>query len=411
MGEDEPGREGAGRARGGPVVLVVSPHAGHAGGASPREALAAAGVTVGEEIAVSALDHRLPQGTAWRERGIVAAVAAGGDGTIGAVATQVAGSGLPLGILPLGTSNDVARALGVPLELAAACVALADGTPVAVDAGQVLPAMTEPGALSVESGARVEPGASPALHAALAASGAYFVHALTLGLNVSFARLATDVARRQRWGSLAYATSALEAVTHFEPVPVTLRLSGARALGIDGIWHAAQGDLEVMCRAVQVAVVNMPLFGGAMNLRMPRVDMHDRLLDFLVIEALEPPTLRETIEGLLEALEKLGESFQGWRRPRGNEHDANGEANRQGTAHAGDAGGAEEPPIYRLPGVRRYQARGAMIRTPQHVDVTLDGEIRAQTPAWVHIAPEPLWVLLPENPQNPEARGSRDSGE
>lgn len=388
MGEDVPMREsGAGLARSGPVVLVVSPHAGHAGGASPREALESASVTVGEQIAVNELDHRLPQGTRWREHGMVAAVAAGGDGTIGAVATQVANSGLPLGILPLGTSNDVARALGVPLELAAASAVIARGAPVEVDVGQALPAMTEPGALAVEPDAHTATTAPPQLQAVLAASGAHFVHALTLGLNVSFARLATDVARRQRWGNLNYATSALEAMAHFEPVHVSLRFSGARTLGLDGIWRAATGDLEVAYRAVQVAVVNMPIFGGAMNLRMPGVDMHDRLLDVLVIEALEPPTLRRTIVGLVDALEKLGESFQSWYRPQ-NGVAARGQATERAVT-------ADELAVQGLPGVRRYQASDVLVRTPRHVDVTLDGEIRAHTPIHVRIAPEPIRVLLP----------------
>jgi diacylglycerol kinase family enzyme len=408
MGEEVPARADRDLARGGPVVLVESPGAGRANGASPREALEAAGVTVGERIIVSELDHRFPQGVAWRDRGVVAAVAAGGDGTVGTVATQVAGSGLLLGILPLGTSNDVARALGVPLDLAAACAAIASGAPVEIDVGQVLPAVTEPGALAVESRAHEVTQTAPQLQEALAASGAYFVHALTLGLNASFARLATDMVRRQRWGNLTYATSALEAVTRFEPVSVSMRLTGARTLGPDGIWRvAAQDTLDVTCRVVQVAVVNTPVFGGPMNLRIPRVDMHDRLLDFLVIEALEPPTLRETIVGLIESLEKLGESLQNWRRPHGDENtdDEDASQSRQGTRYAEVA---DEPEAYALPGVRRYQARGAVIWTPQHVDVTLDGEIRAHTPVRVHVAPEPIRVLLPEQL---ESRETTDSGE
>src|SRR5690348_14296542 len=118
----------------GPVVLVLSPHAGQADSdVSPAQALAAAGVTVGEQVSVADLDDRRPRGAEWRAGGFQAVIAAGGDGTIGSVATQIAGSGLPLGILPLGTSNDTARALGVPLELAEAAAAIAQGIPTPIE--------------------------------------------------------------------------------------------------------------------------------------------------------------------------------------------------------------------------------------------------------------------------------------
>jgi hypothetical protein len=55
--------------------------------------------------------------------------------------------------------------------------------------------------------------------------GKVFLHALTLGLNVAFARLATDVAQRQRWGRLTYAAAAIAALTQFEPVPITIYVS------------------------------------------------------------------------------------------------------------------------------------------------------------------------------------------
>jgi diacylglycerol kinase (ATP) len=51
-------------------------------------------------------------------------VAAGGDGTVSAVATGLLGTGIPLGILPLGTGNVVARELGIPINLERALAVL-----------------------------------------------------------------------------------------------------------------------------------------------------------------------------------------------------------------------------------------------------------------------------------------------
>ena len=64
-------------------------------------------------------------------------IAAGGDGTVNAVAAGLAGSGVALGILPLGTANDLARELGIPRQLDAAAQRLVDATPRPVDLGEV----------------------------------------------------------------------------------------------------------------------------------------------------------------------------------------------------------------------------------------------------------------------------------
>lgn len=49
--------------------------------------------------------------------GLDAVVAAGGDGTIAGIAKGLAGTGLPLGILPMGTANNIACSLGIPEAL------------------------------------------------------------------------------------------------------------------------------------------------------------------------------------------------------------------------------------------------------------------------------------------------------
>jgi diacylglycerol kinase family enzyme len=64
-------------------------------------------------------------------------VAGGGDGTINAVASVLAGADMPLGVLPLGTLNHFAKDLGIPLALEAAVATVATGRVVAVDVGEV----------------------------------------------------------------------------------------------------------------------------------------------------------------------------------------------------------------------------------------------------------------------------------
>lgn len=64
-------------------------------------------------------------------------VAAGGDGTINAVANAVAGTEAVLGVLPTGTLNHFARDLGLPADLEQATLTLATGQVRFVDVGQV----------------------------------------------------------------------------------------------------------------------------------------------------------------------------------------------------------------------------------------------------------------------------------
>ncbi len=64
-------------------------------------------------------------------------VAGGGDGTINAIAARVAGTGIALGILPLGTLNHFAKALRLPLDPRLAAAVVATGKPAVVDVGEV----------------------------------------------------------------------------------------------------------------------------------------------------------------------------------------------------------------------------------------------------------------------------------
>lgn len=69
--------------------------------------------------------------------GVDVIVAGGGDGTINAVASVLAGTGRAFGVLPLGTLNHFAKDIGIPLELDAAIANIATGRRRQVDVGEV----------------------------------------------------------------------------------------------------------------------------------------------------------------------------------------------------------------------------------------------------------------------------------
>lgn len=72
-----------------------------------------------------------------RAAGCDAVIIGGGDGTVRAAAGELLDTGIPLGILPLGTMNRLARDLGIPLGIVDAATALAGGRITAIDVGDV----------------------------------------------------------------------------------------------------------------------------------------------------------------------------------------------------------------------------------------------------------------------------------
>lgn len=64
-------------------------------------------------------------------------IVGGGDGTLNAVVDSLVETNLPLGILPLGTANDLARTLNLPLTMKEACDVIAKGNLKSIDLGRV----------------------------------------------------------------------------------------------------------------------------------------------------------------------------------------------------------------------------------------------------------------------------------
>ena len=71
------------------------------------------------------------------ERGVDVVLAAGGDGTVRAVAQALTGTGVAMGLIPAGTGNLFARSVGTPLDAAAACHAALSGHDRKIDVGFV----------------------------------------------------------------------------------------------------------------------------------------------------------------------------------------------------------------------------------------------------------------------------------
>lgn len=230
------------------AVLVTSPHAGRSRKLErARRALDRDTIVVAEELEIEHLD-RLPQLLHTADGTPRLVIAAGGDGTVGSVAGHLAGAENPLGILPLGTGNDFARSLDIPLNPRRAARLLGTGEIARVDLGLL-----------------TRPGGPPK----------YFAHAATVGLNVDFAKLATRASVRGRLGRLTYLAAAVYAVRE--------RTTFTCTLDHDGVTD----ELDLL----QLSVISAPVVGGSLGLTVRGPHPTEHRLDVLAVEDVSPPTM------------------------------------------------------------------------------------------------------------------------
>src|SRR5256714_9007154 len=246
------------------AIVIYSPYSGRSAQLSQALTyLQQVEVNVIQITSIADLDKLPPQGTHWRDSGIDVAIAAGGDGLVGGVISHIAESGLPLGILPLGTSNDIARALHIPQEIHEAAQAIAQGREQGVDIGVAQPAEQAPHLSTPSQSGPVLARVAPQKHG-------FFAHALTVGVNVQFARIATNVATRQRFGRMTYPYAAVKTALSRDALDIRLDFEG---LAMPQATVSPQGAASppltppeiltsLRCRALQVAVINTPIFGG-----------------------------------------------------------------------------------------------------------------------------------------------------
>jgi diacylglycerol kinase (ATP) len=364
------------------AILIHSPHSGRA--AHLEQALSLLrqhNVAILDVVSIADLDGLPPQGPVWKAWGLDGVIAAGGDGLVGGVITHIAASGLPLGIMPLGRANDIARTLHIPHDIQQATKTIVNGHLIGMDVGVAQPAEQAPHHACRHSG--IPSQAQVALN-----RQSFFAHVLTVGLNVQFARLATNITIRQRFGRLTYPIAALEVLKNYKPIELDIEVDGlvlpTRAEAVTKT--SAQQTRPIIitepvrfhCKTLQVTVVNAPIFGGQWQIALPKASVHDHLLDIVIITDIKLETL---ISGSVQFLGNL-----------------NLTTNSRSEWHSAHAIHPllQQAELSGIQGVYHFQAQGAVIRSnvdPQ--DVTLDGEIRGQTPLKTHIAPQPLYVIVP----------------
>jgi diacylglycerol kinase family enzyme len=123
------------------VAVILNPGSGPGGGdEARRKEIVELFAGYGRSATIYAGREDAPvdqQARAAVEAGCRLVVAAGGDGTVNAVAGAVAGRDIPLALLPTGTLNHFAKDLGIPLELPEAVQIACEGVVRAVDVGEV----------------------------------------------------------------------------------------------------------------------------------------------------------------------------------------------------------------------------------------------------------------------------------
>ena len=148
----------------------------------------------------------------------------GGDGTLNTAVDALVEVARPVGILPMGTANDLARTLDIPISIPAACQAIARGNIRHIDLG--------------------------------CANGKYFFNVASLGLSVTITERLNGTIKG-RWGIFAYAIAALQVLATSRLFTAEIRTQG----------------LSYQVKTIQIAVGNGRYYGGGMTIA------HDAAID------------------------------------------------------------------------------------------------------------------------------------
>ena len=249
-------------------LVIVNPRASRARDASTLAALterAGEVLTARDGTAPRFVETSRPEeaGTlaaAAVEDGVASVIGVGGDGTMRDIATALSDTEVPLGIVPAGTGNQVAAALGYPRSPAAAMDVLERAVPRTIDLGEVT------------------------VHAGGETSTSLFLIGCGAGFDAQL-MATTPSGLKRRLGTLAYFIQAARLV--FGLSATTTRVT------VD--------DQTFETGTTIVLLGNMGhLVPGRLDLRMP-LDPYDGLLDLIVVAA---PNAVAGLRGLADQLRR-----------------------------------------------------------------------------------------------------------
>jgi YegS/Rv2252/BmrU family lipid kinase len=221
-------------AEGMPLALLVNPHSAHGRTLKllPRveRALDAQRVAFRVER-TRGLEDGVERALRAAEAG-EAPVVLSGDGLIGAVGGALAGSETPLGIVPGGRGNDLARVLGIPDDPDAAAAILAAGHTRRIDVGE--------------------------------ANGRRFLGIVSVGFDSE----ASQRANETKWlrGNLVYVYAGVRTMLGWKPARFTIRV----------------GDERARLGGYSVSVANSRAFGGGMFIA-PDAELDDGEFDVVSV--------------------------------------------------------------------------------------------------------------------------------
>jgi YegS/Rv2252/BmrU family lipid kinase len=192
-------------------------------------------------------------------------VVVSGDGLVGAVGGALAGSDVPLGIVPGGRGNDLARVLGIPAEPEAAAAVLASGQTREIDVGEV--------------------------------NGKRFLGVVSVG----FDSVANRRANETRWlrGNLVYVYAGVRTLLGWKPARFTIR-AGGESMRFSGY---------------SISVANSRAFGGGMFIA-PAAELDDGEFDVVTIGELGKLKFLGNLPKVFKGTHVEGDEVRVFRAPR-----------------------------------------------------------------------------------------------